>query len=91
MAVITNPQVNIDVIFDNDTALGGGGVITSDFISANIYPNPGLLFDQIQFLCRHSSVSYAYYEIIWDIDQAGYVNSNILRAGAPVVLPVLIR
>ncbi len=86
--VITNPVFDIDVIFDNDTALGGGGVVTPDFISANIYPNPGLGFDQIQFLLRDSSWPYWYHEVVWQIDSNGNNAFVDIRAGVPVVLPV---
>lgn len=90
--VITNPVFDLDVIFDNDTALGGGGVIAPDFISANIYPNPGFTFDQIQFLLRDSTWPYLYHEVVWQIDSNGYMASFDVRgAGAAVVLPALIR
>jgi hypothetical protein len=63
--------------------------ITSDFISANIYPNPGLGFDQIQFLLRNFTWPYLYHEVVWEINQGGYSSSNIIRGGLPVTLPVI--
>jgi len=63
--------------------------ITSDFISANIYPNPGLVFDQIQFLVRSNVSPYLYHEVVWQIDSNGYMAPFNVRAGAPVLLPVV--
>jgi len=87
---ITNPPaaVDIDVIFDNGTALGPV-VITPDFISANIYPNPGFAFDQIQFLLRDAIWPYLYYEVVWDINETGCFASTAVRGSLSVTLPVI--
>ncbi len=85
--------VDIDVIFDNDGAMGGAPppltFITPDFISANIYPNPGFTFDQIQFLVRTSFSPYWYYEVLWQIDSTGNNVSVNIRTGGAVLLPVV--
>ena len=85
---ITNTQIDIDAVFDNDTALGGG-VITPDFVSANIYANPGLGFDQIQFLFRNSIYPFLYHEMAWDIDETGCSAFLNIRSGLAVTLPVI--
>jgi len=87
MEVFTNPQFDIDVVFDNDTALGGG-VIAPDFISANIYPNPGLGFDQMQFLFRNSIFPFLCHEVSWDIDETGCFASFNIRGGLAVTLVI---
>ena len=75
-------------ITDNDGVLGAGS-ITSDFISANIQPDLNPAIDRIQFLLRNSSWPYLYHEVVWEINQAGYANSNIIRGVSTVILPAI--